>query len=259
MKKAIFLSLSLSIATVCAELTSTDVRSIEDILNKYKFESKLTDAQSFSLNATVAMELKQYGYKDKATEYFKKAIELADKAPKKSEKYDLYTEYLFHLVKTNEAQAKTFYEKTYKPTLEKSSYEKKDGLLSFWSNHFSKDPKINQPFFNQYYKDKKIKSLIEEKKYSEAYKIIEGADLKEANINSQLEFDVLSTLNHKKGKLYCLNMLNEYPESYAITVETCRYLKDRKLKFGTLQALEKRTKEEQPQLLYIVKALKDIK
>ncbi len=259
MKRLLLTILLFTIVSTYAELSQSNVNKIEAIIKKYKTESKLSQAQQFSLNATIAMELKQYGYMQKASEYFQKAISMADKAKEANEKYELYTEYLFHLTKLDEKKAKEFYIKTYRPTLKKSDYNKRDELLSFWSNHFSKDPKLNRPFFNQHYKVKKLKKLIEEKKYSEAYKVIEKSNPRDSSINRKLEFDILTVLNHKNKELYCLDMLKRYPKSYAVTVEVCRYLKDRKLKFGTLDALIERSKEEQPQILYIVKALKDIK
>ncbi len=258
MKKIFIYSLFLS-SPLWAELDKAAMKSMETILKKYAIDQKLTSDKKFSLYATAALELEQFGFKEKASEYFKKAIELEASAPNSTQKFDLYTEYLFHLSKQDQNKAREFYFQKYKKEVANSDYPKKDELISFWDNHFSEEPKQDKPFFNQFYKDQKIKSYFEEKKYKEAFALVKDQQLKDANINMKLEYDTLATINHEKKQLYCLDMLNDYPDSYSIPVEICRYLKDGQLKYGDLNALEKRTKEEHPHLLYIAKALKDIK
>jgi len=256
--------IALSQVALC-RVDHSQIEKAEEVLKKYQLDKTLSPIEGFKLYSTVAKELTSYGFNLKAKEYFLKAIEEDSKIDKKKVKdfdpLDTYTEYLMLLEKMSAREAKAFYEEVYVNILRSSSSSQKSALEKFWQNHFSKKPDTKNPFYGQYYKDKEIKKLIANENFSDAFKLIKAKDVSELSINLKLEYDLLSTLNKsdKKRPLFCEEKLNQYPNSAAISMEICRYIKNKKLKFGNLEEFEKRAQEESSSLNYLVKALKHLK
>lgn len=243
-----------------ALVSKEDVKSIEEIKKKHGFDESLSVGQKFKLYGTLAKELRTYDHTEKAIEYFEKAINLGPKLPPNIDPFPVYTEYLFLLDEVNRKKAKNFFKTTYQKKFSDSDESKRVDSLKFWKNHFKKMPETDRSFYSQHYKEKNIKRLFKEKKYGEAFKLIKGTDPSNQSINQKLKYDILKRLTDSSSDedLYCEEMLKKYKKSPAITVEACRYLKSKTLKYGNLKKLIKRAEKEQPQIVYLIKALENL-
>lgn len=275
--KFIIIASCMSLTHALALVEKRDIQTLESLITRYKVDEKNTPGEKVKLYATLAKELESYHYKDQALQYYEKVINLSLRPSFKSQNLDIdllgvYTQYLFLLEKKDPMKAQSFYQDTLSPYLENRDTLEAKEMNLFWKDHFEahqdnqnniSNRKMKRPFFNQYQLDKKLKELIKEKSYSQAYTLIKDRDATHLNINIKLEQDLLYQLsNEKKGKqakkLYCESMLKDFPKSPSIPVEACRYLKTRSLKYGNLKDLLKRTQSEQPHLYYLIEALQDL-
>lgn len=239
-------------------LTEQDVGSIESIVDKHKILEGMSADDLFKIYSVVGGELKSYGHKLKATEYFEKAMATYEKGGVKVDPLETYVEYEFTLLRKNYKDAKGFYFEKLKPLFEKSTHPQKKELAKFWHGIFEEKSE-GFPMYRQFFQDQDLEELMEEKKYKEAFELMKYTDPTDLHVGTKLKYDVLAKINHKNGKVYCKDRLDEYPNSYAVTMEACRYILTGKLKHGTLKELIERSGKETPSITFIIKALEDIK
>lgn len=239
-------------------LTDQEVGTIESIVAKHKILEGMSGNDLFKIYSVVGSELKSYGHKEKAREYYEKAIATYDKGGVKVDPLETYVEYEFSLLRENFKEAKSFYFEKLKPLFVKSSHSQRKELAKFWHGIFE-EKSGGFPMYRQFFEDQDLKELMEEKKYKEAFELMKYTDPTELHVGTKLKYDVLAKINHKKGKVYCKDRLDAYPDSYAVTMEACRYILTGKLKHGTLKELIERSDKESPSITFIIKALEDIK
>ena len=252
---SILLPLLILLNATASALDPALLNSAQEIIKKHGIEKSLTNEEKFNAYIVLAFELETYGHLDKAISFYEKAKKLK---PKKVDPLELETSYLFALYKFDQAKAKKYFKK-YQDAIASSKDSDRERVLRFWKNVFSNSKQIQNGFYGQFFKDKNVKELMAKKKYSKALALRNPSGLEHANINAKLEYDTLSRLKGKKHGFYCEQMLKEFPNSYAVSMEICRYLKSGKLKHKGLDELIERAKKEAPALVHIASALKDIK
>ncbi|MFG1503675.1 hypothetical protein [Halobacteriovorax sp. RZ-3] len=228
--------------------------SAQEIVKKHKIEKSLTNEQKFNAYIVLAFELETHGHLKEAITFYEKAKALK---PKKIDPLELETSYLFALFKSDQKKAKSYF-KTYKKEIVNSKDKNKAKILDYWEAVFSNSKKIQNGFYGQFFKDQNLKELMAKKDYAKALALRNPTGLEHASINAKIEYDVLSRLRGKKNGFYCEQMLKEFPNSYAVSMEICRYIKTGKLKHKGLKELIQRAKKEAPSLHYLTLALKDI-
>lgn len=135
---------------------------------------------------------------------------------------------------------------------------KKNIIILLITNIIFAQKVMHNGFYGSYFLDKDVKELIRQKNYKEAFKLLSPKGLKDADINTQLRYDVLSFINGKKKDFFCNVMMNNFIKSPSVPVEVCRYLNNKKTLYGeNLQGLLERSNRELPHLSYLIKALID--
>ncbi|MCK5883834.1 MAG: hypothetical protein KAG61_09110 [Bacteriovoracaceae bacterium] len=238
-------------------LESLEIEKIERLIKEHKLADGLNNHQKFSAYAVLARELELYGYLDKSIEIYNKAIKLI---PKDIDPLEINSGLLSVLYRHDIKEAKKFFNHSFKKNIALSKSHVKQDLLKHWNKVFSRkiSEKDHNGFYGQYFKDMDIKSLMQKKDYKYAFKLVTPKGLKQGNINSKLQYDVISRLNGKRSGFLCESMLTQFKDSSAITMEMCRYLQSKKTKYGNLKSLQKRAEDEMPHLKYLVNAMEDI-
>jgi len=239
-------------------LKTSDIEQIAALVKKHKIEKLLNKEEKYHAYSVLGKELELYGFPKEAVKYYKKSI---DVMPVTEDPLEVYTGLLSVMYRDNPNRAATFFKSTYKLKVVNSKSNMRDDIITFWENIFSKGQKTEnyEGFYGQYLKDRDLKKLLDEKKYHEAFELMNPKPLDKADINSKIQYDVVARLNGKRHGFFCDEMFNRFKNSPAITVEICRYLKTGHLKLGTLKDLKSRTEKNLPNLTYLVKTLEDIK
>ena len=240
------------------QVTSKSIKEIEELVKKHNLEDGLNSTQKQKAYSVLARELELYGFLDKSIEYYEKSIKLLSP---KEDNLEVYTALLSVMFRKESKSAKTFFDNKYLKKVSRSKHSEKKEIIAFWTKVFSKkiDKKNHNGFYGEYFKDRDIKELLSAKKYSQAFSLLTPKGLSEQNINKKLQYDVLSKINGKRDGYFCEAMLKRYSQSSSVTMEVCRYLKNGRLKFGTIKELKVRTKSELPHLSYLVDVLEDTK
>lgn len=237
-------------------LEQNDIATIEAIVKKHKLEEGLKPIQLFQGYAILARELEAYGHQEKAAEYYLKALKTY---PADERALEVATSYLSNLYRRNQKDAQKYFEGEFQKVWKSSNSSLKKPIQDFWQQAFNRDPKViakrHNGFYGQFFKDQDIKDLMADKKFYVAFSLVRPQGLKDANINRQLQYDVLAYLNGQKKEFFCQGMLDKFSNSPSVPVEVCRYLKTGQLKYGDLKALKVRSEKELPHLSYLVEAL----
>jgi hypothetical protein len=118
-------------------------------------------------------------------------------------------------------------------------------------------------FFADWATDQRVAELIKEGKYESAFALLSPENLEKKDINSKIEYDLLSAIvvGKENPRLYCGPVLDKYPQSIAWTMRICRFLKDwRKGKKSNedINSIREQLQSEDPKRMYYVDALKNL-
>jgi hypothetical protein len=239
-------------------ITDKSINEIEELIKKHQVDKGLSTLQKHKAYSVLARELELYGFLDKSIEYYHKSIALLSA---KEDPLEIYTGLLSVMFRKDKIQAESYFKKIFLNKVANSKEVNKKEIVAFWTKVFSKkvDSKNHTGFYGEYFKDRDIKSLLSDKKYTQAFNLLNPKGLNKLNINKKLQYDILSKLNGKRNGYFCEKMLKKYSQSSSVPMEVCRYIKKGKLKFGTLKELKIRTRNELPHLSYLVDVLEDVK
>ena len=235
------------------------IKVIEQKIKESLNEESITKESEYHLYALAARELMSYGHYQKSLSYYEKALSTDLKTGMEESFYNqLFVLYRLNSSKKDLARALSDLENY----LEKNKLtENYKPVLNSWNALLKSGTKIDEEaingFFGAHYAQSKMKDLVKNKKYVQALNLL-PKDLKQANINLQIQSDILKTIVFgKKQPLLCNKKLEKYSSSRTYTMEICRFLK--KDSSTSLKSVKQRVEKESPKRLFWVEAMKDIK
>lgn len=235
------------------------IKVIEEKVNESLKEESASKTSKYHLYALAARELMGYGHYEKSLDYYNKALATELKSGMEESYYNkLFVLYRLNKPKIVLGKALSDLEKY----LEKNNLTKSySPVLKSWNALVKSGTEIDEEaingFFGAHYAQSKMKDLVTSKKYVQALNLL-PKDLKNANLNLQIQSDILKTIVFgKKQPLLCAEKLKKYSNSRAYTMEICRYLS--KGSKTTLSKVKNRIEKESPKRLFWVEAMKEIK
>ncbi len=125
------------------------------------------------------------------------------------------------------------------------------------------DPQSAPAFMKTFVIDKKLPSLISEKKFPEAWTLVKDRKLAHADLRSQVVHDVLAAVavKDKSRKNFCEASLKRHPSSQAWTIRVCSYLenwKKNKSDKELMKSIVSQIREEEPKSSYLSHALEEL-
>ena len=236
----------------------------EDLITKIELQVKksielgsLNEAKKYEIYAVAARELMGYGYYEKSLNYYELALE--SKLDRGMEETYYNKLFLKYQLKKSSTELKISLKEFENYLVKSKSSDKYSYILASWKLMLSEDGEMtsSNSLFAPQFSQKKMKKLVNDKKFAEALQILPER-LGQANINLQIQSDILKTIVFgRTQKLYCTKKLKKYPNSFAYTMQICKYLKDSQL--VAISDIEARIKKESPKRLFWIDALKEIK
>ena len=229
---------------------------VQKVLNS----KTIDNFQKYETLFVAAKDMQNIKNYKKSQQYYELAI---NNIPKTLDPFALKVDYLAMLYQWDKEKAKTYFEESLKelsPRKSKSKEEKeKKTIFSFWENVFSSKvkPESHKGFFGEFFKDRDIKTLINEGDFKKAYGLLSPQGLRDASINEKLQFDVISFLNGKTNSFFCEDNLNQFKDSSAITLDICRLLLKKPIKNGSLSDIKTLVDGQLPHLSYLLNPLID--
>lgn len=230
MKVLSILVFFLFIHTSYAQVTLEDITQWEkDVLDETKKLTKNKPDQEILFLISIAREYRAQEQNDKAEEYYRKVINHPYKMDITEAYVELITLNLHNKTKLKDilVKTKTWFKQT--PLALTDSLEKWLKMVEDYSNDkLTKNPPA---FYATWAKDQQIEKLIRKKDFKKAFEIHGIKNLKQANINDKVRYDLMSLINLGKDNsppLWCKATLDRYPTSITWTMRVCRYLHDYK-------------------------------
>lgn len=246
-------------------LSKKDFKAIEDRVESELKGKNLSNEKKFFLNLLAARELYQYRFFDKASHYYKNAIEMN--------------------VPENKTEA---YINLMAIEISKGNKEKVRQLYSESKNYFSKNPQYktadidyylktienylpgnkNAPevtgFYGRFAHEENLINLIKAKEYEKGLSLLNPDSIAHSTSDFNITaYDVLNVLVHGQNvkELYCDKQYKQYPNSFAMSTILCSLLNDH-LKVGKFSEKNLKTAnlyfKENSEKNYMFEALKEI-
>jgi tetratricopeptide (TPR) repeat protein len=254
------LTLGHSFARDKSKVVNTEmIKVVEQKVNETLKEESANKSSKYHLYALAARELMGYGHYEKSLEYYEKALATNLKSGMEESYYNkLFVLYRLNRSKNELGKALSDLENYLEKNKLKKTYAP---VLTSWNALLKSGTKIDEEaingFFGAHYAQSKMIELVKSKKFVQALNLL-PKDLKNANINLQIQSDILKTIVFgKKQPLYCSKKLKKYSNSKAYTMEICRYLS--KGTKTSLTSVKNRIEKESPRRLFWVEAMKEIK
>ncbi|HXH74753.1 MAG TPA: hypothetical protein VNJ08_07290 [Bacteriovoracaceae bacterium] len=231
----------------------------DKILKEVQKLEKTQPEKVYWLYLAGARELTLFHYKEKASQYYEKALKTN---PKSEDKTEIYIQ-LVNLNRDNKSKVES-YLKNLDQWFE-SHPEKATPEIKEWMKVVKGTTPVKNvpPFLLRWATDHKIVELMKENKFKEAYSLVSPEGLEVKDINSKIEYDVLSSLvvGKESPRLYCGPALKKYPNSIAWPIRICRYLTD--WKNGTkstesVSTIRQQLKTEDPKRIFYADVLEKL-
>jgi hypothetical protein len=268
MKKLYFITILLALVLGSSFTFAKDKSTVEtdDLINSIKINIQksleaepLNERKKYNLYSLAARELMEYRYYEESLKYYELSIK--SKLDKGMEEAYYNVLFIKYQLKKDVDELVKALEELEHYLIKSESIEKYSYVLSSWKlmlvNNTNAELTLSNSLFAPLVSQNNIESLVKEKKFAQALQLL-PENLSQANINFQIQSDILRTIVFgRTQKLYCDEKLKKYPNSFAYTMQICKFLKDSES--VAISFIESRVRKESPKRLYWVEAMKEIK
>lgn len=254
-------------ATQSKLLTSDQLKTLEEQVDKELESSKLDDKKKLIANLLAGREFYQYRFYDKSKKYYESAIKI-DVAENKTEAY-INLMALAVVLKDKNSLQKAFDQATL--YFQKNPAYKSEDVqyyLNSIENYLTgKNKNEVRGFFGQFSSEANLVELVKSKQYKEVLTKLNPEALgAEGSMNLEtIIFDSVNVALNKKNvkSLYCTPQYKKYPKAYTYSILICGLLTDylEKSKFdpARLKRAESYFNEMDKEKSYLLEVVKEIK
>ncbi len=254
-------------------LSDIKLKEIEEKIITKLDKKKLGEEREFYLNLLMARELYTYEKYSFAKKYFQKVRSSKFSADKTEALIGLAQISFQENNKTELKKDLLNLEAFYKKNPKFSSGRNQD-LIKYYKFIGLKEKKHGRSEFKNLKNEilefniteEKRRNFIIEKKYKEAFKLIDNPGINTLNVGYKIEHDLLNVLVNKKmikaEKLHCFEKMKKYPKDWSYSILICtsltEYLKKGRVSSKSLHNLERYFKKRATNRKHLLSALKGL-
>jgi hypothetical protein len=249
-------------------ITPTEMKQIEERVQKELASKNLDQKKKFYLNLLAGRELYQYRFYDKAKIYYQNAIKMNIKEDKTEAFINLIA---IAIIKKDKPKVQLAYDQAKNYFIEYPKFKNQE--IDYYLKSIDKylpfkneiDPKEITGFYGRFAHEENLINLLKNKEYQKAFSNLNPNAMINAEDDFNITvFDSLNVLLNKKSvnALFCNKQFKKYPTSYAYNIIICGllndYLHNGKFDSKHLKRAEKYFKNEDIEKYYLLTMIKEI-